>query len=92
MSYLNQNIARLALGRFLKRLEDPTAEDPYVDAGNRDLLGEDENGYLFAPRAGSDDYWEPFDHRKPGHWGAWVKTRKTGSVAFLELTPREASE
>lgn len=85
MSGFEQKIARLALGRFASRLNDPSQPDPYVDAGDRTVLGETDHGTIFAPKVDSADWWEPFDFRKPGHMSAWAETRRTGRVAFLDL-------
>lgn len=51
----------------------------------RDVLGEDDAGYIFAAREGSKDYWERFDRARPNHMAAMERTRQTGRVAFLEL-------
>jgi hypothetical protein len=81
----NQMVARQALGRFTQRLNTPGEPDPYEFPDSRDILGEDDRGTIFAPRAGSTDWWEAFDFRKPGHMAAWSETRRTGRLAFLEL-------
>ena len=79
-----QIIARSALGKFTKRLNDPN-DDPYVSGDERDVLGEDQHGSIMAPKAGTDDYWELFNFRKPGHMTAWNETRQSGRLAFLDL-------
>ena len=65
------------------------AEPEYV-GNDRDVLGEDENGFIFAPREGSPDYWERFDRNKPGHLAAWERTKASGRLAFLELEAEES--
>ena len=70
----DQDFARTAL-----------SEDPDYVGNERDVLGEDENGIIFAARAGSADWWERFDRSKPHHMAAYERTKATGRLAFLEL-------
>jgi hypothetical protein len=80
-----QGIARLALRKFMERLNEPTLDDPYVSADRRDVLGESELSYYYAPKADSADEWELFDYRKLNHREAFRNTLRTGDVAFLEF-------
>lgn len=90
MNDIDQRIARLALTKFQARLDDPSQADPYVFGSERDVLGENDHGTIFAPKADSSDWWEPFDFRKPGHMDAWMETRRSGRLAFLELEAPDA--
>jgi len=84
---IQQRIAGFALRRFIERIDANPADDPYVNPERRDVLGESAEATILGPTAGTPDWWEAFDFRKPGHMAAWRETRRTGSVAFLDLEP-----
>lgn len=83
---IEQQIARLALGKVMHALNTEGEPDPYV-SDDRTLLGETDSATIMAARSESENYWEPFDYRKPHHMKAWEKTRATGKINFLELEP-----
>ena len=66
-------------------------DEPEYVGNERDILGEDDGAYIFAPREGSPDWWERFDRTKPNHMAAMERTRATGRIAFLELESGDPS-
>jgi hypothetical protein len=55
--------------------------------GGADVLGEDENGVLWVPSRRRDGWWDRrLDLRRPAHWPAYWRSRRRGSIAFIETT------
>ena len=56
----------------------------YVTDGDHQILGEDERGDLCVPSRTKAGHWDRrYDPRRPSHWRYWLRSRRTGRVAFL---------
>lgn len=80
--YFSQDIAHFYMGGT-------SSWEPldYADSKQVNILGEDEDGYLFVFSFYDDEgvsRWEPFCWWKPKHWGAANSSKQTHLQMFLE--------
>jgi hypothetical protein len=78
----SQAWVRMALGPVYAHIE---KTGDYAEGNDRSILGEDDNGFIMAPKPGTDDWWEPFDLTKPEHKMAAEESRRRLALAFLDL-------
>lgn len=56
-----------------------------VSDGDPRILGETPDGYIVVPQRRSGVKWMVrYNWQNPRHWSYWLRSRRTGRIAFLD--------